>query len=95
MLKKIFSDYSDKELTTFRRNNIGFVFQNYNLVPNLTAKENVELSIQISNSDADVMDVLKQCGLTPERIIFQLNFQVENNNVYPLLALLPANQNYY
>ena len=32
------SDYSDKELTTFRRNNIGFVFQNYNLVPNLTAK---------------------------------------------------------
>lgn len=57
------SDYSDKELTTFRRNNIGFVFQNYNLVPNLTAKENVELSIQISNSDADVMDVLKQCEL--------------------------------
>lgn len=57
------SDYSDKELTTFRRNNIGFVFQNYNLVPNLTAKENVELSIQISNSDADVMDVLEQCGL--------------------------------
>lgn len=57
------SDYSDKELTTFRRNNIGFVFQNYNLVPNLTAKENVELSIQISNSDADVMDVLKQCRL--------------------------------
>lgn len=61
--EKDISDYSDKELTTFRRNNIGFVFQNYNLVPNLTAKENVELSIQISNSDADVMDVLKQCGL--------------------------------
>lgn len=57
------SDYSDKDLTTFRRKNIGFVFQNYNLVPNLTARENVELSIQISKSDADVMEVLEQCGL--------------------------------
>lgn len=57
------TNYSDKELTTFRRNNIGFVFQNYNLVPNLTAKENVELSIQISESTADVMEVLEQCGL--------------------------------
>lgn len=57
------SGYTDKELTTFRRNNIGFVFQNYNLVPNLTAKENVELSIQISKSQANVMEVLEQCGL--------------------------------
>lgn len=57
------SNYSDKELTTFRRSNIGFVFQNYNLVPNLTAKENVELSIFISKSKADPMEVLDQCGL--------------------------------
>lgn len=57
------SSYNDKQLTTFRRNNIGFVFQNYNLVPNLTALENVELSIQISKSQADVHEVLKQCGL--------------------------------
>lgn len=57
------SNYSDKQLTTFRRNNIGFVFQNYNLVPNLTAKENVELSIFISKSQADPMQVLDQCGL--------------------------------
>lgn len=57
------SNYSDKELTVFRRNNIGFVFQNYNLVPNLTAKENVELSIYISKSNADAMEVLEQCGL--------------------------------
>lgn len=57
------SDYSDKELTKFRRENIGFVFQNYNLVPNLTARENVELSIQISKSHADADQVLQQCGL--------------------------------
>lgn len=57
------SKYSDRQLTKFRRENIGFVFQNYNLVPNLTAKENVELSIQISKSTADAVEVLKQCGL--------------------------------
>ena len=57
------SNYSDKQLTKFRRENIGFVFQNYNLVPNLTAKENVELSIQISKSSADPSDVLELCGL--------------------------------
>lgn len=60
---KDISRFTSKELTTFRRNNIGFVFQNYNLVPNLTAKENVELSIQISKSEADVTEVLDQCGL--------------------------------
>lgn len=57
------SGFSDKELTKFRRNNIGFVFQNYNLVPNLTAKENVELSIEISKSSADPIEVLNLCGL--------------------------------
>lgn len=57
------ANYSDKALTKFRRENIGFVFQNYNLVPNLTAKENVELSIQISNSQAEAEAVLKECGL--------------------------------
>ncbi|MGX7092331.1 ABC transporter ATP-binding protein [Hutsoniella sourekii] len=57
------ADFSEKELTTFRRNNIGFVFQNYNLVPNLTAKENVELAIQISKSGQKAMDVLDLCGL--------------------------------
>ena len=41
------SHYTNRELTRFRRNQIGFVFQNYNLVPNLTAKENVDLAIQI------------------------------------------------
>lgn len=57
------SNYSDKELTTFRRNEIGFVFQNYNLVPNLTAKENVELAVKISGSQLDALEVLKLCGL--------------------------------
>ncbi|MBG9981636.1 ABC transporter ATP-binding protein [Aerococcaceae bacterium DSM 111020] len=57
------AQFNAKQLTTFRRNNIGFVFQNYNLIPNLTAKENVDLSIQISQSDLDAMEVLALCGL--------------------------------
>ncbi|AXY24789.1 macrolide ABC transporter ATP-binding protein [Suicoccus acidiformans] len=55
--------YSNEELTRFRRYQIGFVFQNYNLVPNLTAKENVDLAIQISDSSADALEVLERCGL--------------------------------
>ncbi|MBD3948479.1 ABC transporter ATP-binding protein [Tuanshanicoccus lijuaniae] len=56
--------YTQKQLTTFRRNAVGFVFQNYNLVPNLTAKENVELMIQIAKSDLIAEDVLAHCGLS-------------------------------
>ncbi|MGC3758363.1 ATP-binding cassette domain-containing protein, partial [Enterococcus faecalis] len=41
------AQFSEKQLTTYRRNDVGFVFQLYNLVPNLTAKENVELASQI------------------------------------------------
>ena len=59
--------FKDKALTKFRRENIGFVFQNYNLVPNLTALENVELSIQISNSGSQAAQVLKACGLEHRR----------------------------
>lgn len=55
--------FNARELTTFRRTKIGFVFQNYNLIPNLTAKENVDLSIQISNSSQDALEVLDLCGL--------------------------------
>ncbi|MDY2727323.1 MAG: ATP-binding cassette domain-containing protein, partial [Anaerostipes faecalis] len=50
-------------LTKYRRNNIGFVFQFYNLVPNLTAVENVELALQISQNPLDAREVLKDVGL--------------------------------
>lgn len=57
------SKYSDKELTLFRRKKIGFVFQFYNLMPNLTARENVELATEISQSPLNIDEVLKQVGL--------------------------------
>lgn len=57
------ASYSERALTTFRRHGVGFVFQNYNLVPNLTAKENVELMIHIANSPLQAVDILEACGL--------------------------------
>lgn len=55
--------YSAKQLTGYRRDEIGFVFQFYNLVPNLTAKENVELAIQICKDPLDAQEVLEEVGL--------------------------------
>ena len=57
------SGFSDKELTLYRRYDIGFVFQFYNLVQNLTALENVELASQICKNPLVAEDVLKQVGL--------------------------------
>ena len=53
----------ERELTTYRRYDIGYVFQFYNLVPNLTAKENVELACQICKDPLDVETVLTNVGL--------------------------------
>lgn len=55
--------YSQKRLTGYRRDDIGFVFQFYNLVPNLTAKENVELALQICREPLDAVEVLREVGL--------------------------------
>ncbi|MBE6875098.1 MAG: ABC transporter ATP-binding protein [Ruminococcus albus] len=57
------SKLSKKELTAYRRYDIGFVFQFYNLVQNLTAKENVELAAQICKDPLDAEEVLRQVGL--------------------------------
>ncbi|WP_019635341.1 ABC transporter ATP-binding protein [Paenibacillus fonticola] len=60
---KDIAKYSSKELTGYRRHDVGFVFQFYNLVPNLTAKENVELASQISPRALDAEQVLRDVGL--------------------------------
>ena len=52
-----------RKLTEYRREDIGFVFQFYNLVPNLTAKENVELAVQICRKPLDAQEVLEEVGL--------------------------------
>ena len=55
--------YNAKQLTGYRREDIGFVFQFYNLVPNLTALENVELALQICRNPLDAREVLCEVGL--------------------------------
>jgi len=57
------SSFSKKRLTTYRRHDVGFVFQFYNLVPNLTALENVELAAQICKNPLDATQVLTSVGL--------------------------------
>lgn len=60
---KDIAGYTQKQLTGYRRNDIGFVFQFYNLVPNLTALENVELALQISRNPLDAKTVMQEVGL--------------------------------
>ena len=58
------SDYSRKELIDYRRYDIGFIFQFYNLIPNLTAKENIELSTQTVQDYIPAVEILEKVGLT-------------------------------
>ena len=60
---KEISAYNQKQLTSYRRYDIGFVFQFYNLIQNLTALENVELASQISKNPLDAAETLKKVGL--------------------------------
>lgn len=57
------SKFNSKELINYRRHDIGFVFQFYNLVPNLTAKENIELATQISHNPLNIEKVISGVGL--------------------------------
>ena len=57
------SAFDKKQLTAYRRTDVGFVFQFYNLIPNLTALENVEIAAQLSKDSLDPATVLEQVGL--------------------------------
>ncbi len=64
---KEITNLKNKELTKYRREDVGFVFQFYNLVQNLTAKENVELATQICKDSLDVLTILKKVGLASKK----------------------------
>jgi len=55
---------NDNKLTLYRRNSVGFIFQFYNLVPNLTAYENVEVAANISENPIDMDEILESVGMT-------------------------------
>lgn len=61
------SKYNDKELALYRRNSVGFVFQFYNLIPNLTAYENIEMASQLVKNPLDCNKLLEDVGLTGRR----------------------------
>lgn len=67
---KIVSDLSEKEMILYRRYDIGFIFQFYNLVPNLTAYENVELATQIVKNPRDINEVLEAVDLNDRKSNF-------------------------
>ena len=58
---------NEKELTKYRKDNLGFIFQSYNLVANLTVKENVLLGKELSDNPLHTKDILKEVGLYDQR----------------------------
>lgn len=54
---------NEKELTNYRKDNLGFIFQSYNLISNLTIKENIELGCELSTNPLDINEILKEVGL--------------------------------
>ncbi|MCD8201227.1 MAG: ATP-binding cassette domain-containing protein, partial [Clostridia bacterium] len=61
---ELISSYNRKQLTMYRRHDVGFVFQFYNLIQNLTALENVEIAAEICENPLDAADTLERVGLT-------------------------------
>lgn len=57
------AQFNDRQLTKYRRNDVGFIFQFYNLIPNLTTTENVELATALVNDGLDPLTVLRDVGL--------------------------------
>lgn len=61
------ADMSEKALTLYRRKHLGYIFQMYNLIPNLNIKENIEVGAYLSDKPLDVDDILKTLGLYEHR----------------------------
>ena len=61
------SDMNEKALTLYRRKHLGYIFQMYNLIPNLNIKENIEVGAYLSDNPLDVDDLLKTLGLYEHR----------------------------
>ena len=78
------SAYNKRQLTSYRRYDVGFVFQFYNLVQNLTALENVELAAQICKEPLDAATVLDEVGLSEGKPISRHSYPVENSREWQL-----------
>ena len=61
------ADMNEKQLTDYRRSHLGYVFQMYNLIPNLTVRENIEVGAYLSKSPLDIDELLNTLGLSEHR----------------------------
>ena len=84
--------YSNKELITYRRYDIGFVFQFYNLVQNLTARENVELATQICKNPLDIDEVMEAVGLSNRKNNFPAQLSGGEQQRVAIARALAKNQ---
>ena len=83
--------YSERQLTGYRRDDIGFVFQFYNLIPNLTALENVEMALQICRNPLDARAVLKEVGLEERMDNFPAQLSGGEQQRVPIARALAKN----
>lgn len=67
---RIITDFKKRALMNYRRDDVGFIFQSYNLVPNLTALENLELVANLSNKAVDCMELMRLVGLEKRANLF-------------------------
>lgn len=86
------SGFDKKRLTTYRRYDVGFVFQFYNLVQNLTARENVELAAEICRDPLDADTVLDEVGLADRKTTSRHSFPAANSSVSPSPVRWPKTQ---
>ena len=72
---EVISEMNSKQLTKFRRDNLGFIFQQYNLLQTLSVKENVEVGHAVSKNPFTIEEIIEQVGLTPNmsKYPFQLS----------------------
>ena len=71
------ADMKEKKLSQYRRKHLGYIFQMYNLIPNLTALENVELALQICKDPLPAEEVLREVGLGDRN--FRISFPVDSS----------------
>ncbi len=89
------SSFNSRQLTSYRRDVIGFVFQFYNLVQNLTALENVELALQICKDPLDAREVLTDVGLQDRMLNFPCTVIRRNSSVLLLQGHLQRIRNFF
>ena len=89
------SAYNKRQLTRYRREDVGFVFQFYNLIPNLTALENVEMATELSKAPFSAQQVLEDVALASEWQTFPRSSAGESSSVSPLRARLRKTRSCY